>query len=1542
MKKKLTKWKRRLLDVGRRNRLINFRKSVASTVEIIADDFYKLYDDFMESSNYEFAKLFDSIGDFDGAFEESLDHKLTNALGKMIYYKDRYEIEEINEIRKRFKPSAKKNYFYSTTIYQRLNNALNNLSKKGRLYYEENGVNALYMAFGFLSYKDEGQEYLAPLALVPIEISQKSVLDPFKVRPLDDDFIINDNIVYKLRLEYKIDLARKEGQDLKSYLNYVNALVSKLDFKILYSVYIGLFSFSKIMMYQDIVNNEDKIVKSPIVRALSGLESSLNQGLRLSDVDLDKAEGLEEQNQVLAADSSQYKAIYYAKEGLSFVLQGPPGTGKSQTITNMLAELIAKNKKVLFVCEKKSALEVVYRNLKKCNLDSYALPLFDTNANKKDIVKGIYDNLNSVQNNRIMVSEKARDDMATDESLMMKMNQYLEEIQKKIEPLNLTVFELVSKIEELSQISQMSFSLEKPLEISKKMLTEYIEQIEIFSSVSKRLGDDPKSHPFYLFNRNRLTKKEESSFKDKINASRMSLSRLMDILKDTKNKFDLEIHDIKNIDEIVSFMESALVLKDSDSKYLELKNASSLYEVSLRLEKIFKRNKELRDSLVKKYKLSFLDLDIDAIYSEMLEYQSKVKRVFGYKKLDSLLEGYLLNPKNMKYDEELEDIKALKEYKDGYLESKRIDIELSEKLPELYFGALTDFYELNRLLLALKIHEEGTKSISISSYNNFLALLKNPENEAYLMLLVSKIKSVKEEINKSISELNEYFDYDLRDENPLILNQRLNMAYVYFDRLYEYIDFINSYQKLDKRISSFKKECLKLNIKPDDYKNAFLKHFYELCLNEYLNENSRLDIYSGAYLNNIISKYQALDDKMKEIAKVKIRELVTKSWPELDSVMGSNLEVKTLLEEANKKRKLKALRMLFKEIPSILMNLKPIFMMSPLSVATYLDSDAFHFDCVIFDEASQITSENAIGAMYRADQIIIVGDNEQLPPTSFFDMAFDDEEDEDAEYEVYESILDEALTSLPKIMLSWHYRSKDESLIAFSNKEIYHDLTSFPSCIKKEGLGLRYEYVANGQYIHGKRINENEARRVADLVMEIARNYPDKSLGVVTFNMAQQSYIERLIHHERLRNQEYEEFFSSDKNEAFFVKNLESVQGDERDIIILSTTFGPDASGKLSLNFGPINKDGGYRRLNVAITRAKESVILASSLRPDLFNLAKITNKGVIMLHDYIEFASSVKAYEFKENESDNGMIKSIARFLNEHEYKTVKNIGYSGYKIDLAVLDPKDDSHIILGILTDGENYQHLKTVKDRNILIDSALSQRGWVLYHAWSLPYYKNPSLYHNEILNLLSHGQDEENKSYNNEDYECEDTSEAITIDSLFMTYPDAGAIVSDAIHNEKSKEDAILRIIEALAPIRIFDLKKLILPLFGKSRLTTSLEAEMDGVIDEIVSTNGLHKVIGFILKPSDLYGVDFRMYKADSYYPKIEGIYVEELEDGFMQVIKHVKTTSKRILYSEFNLLVGYPKGSSQTKLYFDRVIDILSDKNIIEVNKDIIDYKEV
>jgi superfamily I DNA and/or RNA helicase len=227
-----------------------------------------------------------------------------------------------------------------------------------------------------------------------------------------------------------------------------------------------------------------------------------------------------------------------------------------------------------------------------------------------------------------------------------------------------------------------------------------------------------------------------------------------------------------------------------------------------------------------------------------------------------------------------------------------------------------------------------------------------------------------------------------------------------------------------------------------------------------------------------------------------------------------------------------SVRELLNNTSSLVMSLKPIFMMSPLAVANYLDPEKFHFDCVIFDEASQINTEDAIGAIYRANQLIVVGDKEQLPPTSFFDTDLEDEEDDNS----YESVLDELSAILPSIMLKWHYRSQDESLITYSNKEIYHDLTSFPANTISADLGLSYNFV-EGVYEAGKRVNMIEAEKVVDLLFYEFRHNPSKSIGIVTFNMSQQYLIWSLINKRRKKDSAYEQFFDESLKEPFFVKN---------------------------------------------------------------------------------------------------------------------------------------------------------------------------------------------------------------------------------------------------------------------------------------------------------------------------------------------------------------------------------------------------------------------
>ncbi|MGW8289541.1 MAG: DEAD/DEAH box helicase, partial [Candidatus Bathyarchaeia archaeon] len=371
------------------------------------------------------------------------------------------------------------------------------------------------------------------------------------------------------------------------------------------------------------------------------------------------------------------------------------------------------------------------------------------------------------------------------------------------------------------------------------------------------------------------------------------------------------------------------------------------------------------------------------------------------------------------------------------------------------------------------------------------------------------------------------------------------------------------------------------------------------------------------------------DQELIRISPNRVIDAANRRKPQEILIQADDSEATTLMKEALKKRKLMPIRNLLQRIPHLLSKLKPCLLMSPMSVSQFLPPELMKFDMILFDEASQIVPEDAIGTIYRGKTIVVAGDNKQLPPTSFFqkslleDIDWDEVTDEDVE--VFDSILDEcAGVGLPVKTLRWHYRSKHEELIAFSNRHFYDGtLITFPSAIAKaDDLGVKLVHVPNGIYDRGgKRDNLREAEVVADLVFEHFQKYPKKTLGVVTLSTAQMDAVDDAVERRRREQTKYEHFFKEDRLEGFFVKNLENVQGDERDVIILSLGYGYDAQGKMNMNFGPVNKAGGERRLNVAITRAREMTILVSSLKGEDLDMEFARSAGTVILHSYLEYA---------------------------------------------------------------------------------------------------------------------------------------------------------------------------------------------------------------------------------------------------------------------------------------------------------------------------------
>ena len=512
-------------------------------------------------------------------------------------------------------------------------------------------------------------------------------------------------------------------------------------------------------------------------------------------------------------------------------------------------------------------------------------------------------------------------------------------------------------------------------------------------------------------------------------------------------------------------------------------------------------------------------------------------------------------------------------------------------------------------------------------------------------------------------------------------------------------------------------------------KKVFEHSFADWWARTVLKSVPSLSAFIGERHNLKVLEFRELEAKIAELTKKETFARIASGMPRTAATgqrTPASSEAGGLQRFAQGGRK--TIRRIFKECPNALAKYKPCVLMSPLSVAQFIGADFPKFDVVVFDEASQMPTYDAIGAIARGDQLIVVGDSRQLPPTSFFERQKSDEEynEEDLPEEL-ESILEEAeAAGISPLRLNWHYRSRHESLIAFSNRQYYENrLHTFPAALAEHpGLGVRWCEVPDGVYDYGKsRTNRKEAEAV---VAEIIRRLRDpkeqnNSLGVVTFSQAQQGLVEDLLDNARGEYPEIEPYFST-VSEPVFVKNLETVQGDERDVILFSICYGPDAAGVIRMNFGPLTNKGGERRLNVAITRARKQLLVFSRLRPEQIDLSRTQAIGVHHLRTFLDYANRGQAALVEEISRTTGEVESffeqsVMDELTKRSWRVDAQVGCSGYRIDLAVRDPEAPGRYLLGVECDGANYHSAKSARDRDRLRQTVLEGLGWHLHRIWS---------------------------------------------------------------------------------------------------------------------------------------------------------------------------------------------------------------------------------
>lgn len=930
-----------------------------------------------------------------------------------------------------------------------------------------------------------------------------------------------------------------------------------------------------------------------------------------------------------------------------------------------------------------------------------------------------------------------------------------------------------------------------------------------------------------------------------------------------------------------------------------------------------------------------------------------------------------LSHKELSYDEAMDDLSKLEIIQ---IIDRTINME-SDNLKENYQnffngGIQTDW---NSILGSLswagdfkKLHEKYLLP------QNFIACICS--DSSYVAEISTYNKSLKDSLNQIQNEWRWFANlFDNKEElhhtDLTAVSIKVSNCLNNISSLEEWIDFRSCRDECNKEgLSEYVQKVEELKIDKDLIVGTFLKRFYRLWVDSVILKFPTVNSFRSRSHDEIIREFNRLDLTQLSLARTRIKERLVSRMPDLNMATMAMDEVGILKRELGKQRKILPLRKLFRAIPNLLLTLKPCLMMSPLSVSLFLDSENYNFDVVIFDEASQVCTEDAIGAIMRGSQVIIAGDNKQLPPTSFFaastsDGEFDvdgadDEEIDDTD--AFESILDESLTVLAERTLRWHYRSRHEHLIAFSNAKIYnHNLITFPSHIDKvPNHGVEYIYVENGVYDRGgKKCNVKEATRVAELVYEHFRSYPDRSLGVVTFSEAQQQAVETAIRQLRLQNQEYEKFFNEDKEEAFFIKNLENVQGDERDTIIFSIGYAKDPNGVMYMNFGPLSRSGGYRRLNVAITRAKHNVKLVGSIRPTDIKLESTNAEGVKMLRSYIEFAMNgpdaiLNELTYSNTVNvDSPFEESVYDFLVKNGFMVATQVGCSGYRIDLAVKHPTLSGRFVLGIECDGATYHSARTARERDRLRQTVLEDIGWKIYRIWSTDWIKDPLtegrklLYAvNKALNEYTEGSVTSGERHKLQDDLLQQTigieviEKPAEIDGQSYDNPYSFDYYEEAnVYEVKRSSDdttyfknVIKHVVQKEYPIHFELLCKRVAGLFGNQKVTVKVRDSVNYVIDKYLADKLERKDDFLWVKGTE--NINARIpLSADVGLRVINHISKEEIAEAMLQIVSKSIGITSNDLYLVTARAFGFSRTGGNINNAMQQACEFLIEAGVVK-----------
>ncbi len=1330
---RLARWQNRLLDLGLRNRLLNFSEN-NRTVSFLCTDI------------------------------DYLENRLTGGAAiKLISLPEQNPLGERDVVLHREVRGQDLNVGFAAEALQRdelssfleprdLADRLIGLYRQTKSDLAEGGTNTLYLIAGVLRWKKKPTDekvYRAPLLLFPAKLERSGASDRFRLRFHDDEPRINSTLLQFLKLDFELTLPdfhdglpqNGSGVDVLKVLEIIRRSVRDVPgFEVADDIVLSTFSFAKYLMWKDLSERTNALRQNRVVKHLIDNPEHAFPGSeqRFPDErELDRLPASIEIVMPLPADSSQIAATLAATQGRDFVIVGPPGTGKSQTIANMIASCLASRKTVLFVAEKTAALDVVHRRLREHGLGDHCLELHSSKADRRHFFSQL----------KRSWEHQGQDANAQWINLNTKLQIRRDELNAYANELHRSGTNGFTPYIAMG-IAAAGVELHAPAlhwpSMDAHNNSAYLELEELAHQLGRTFRAVTMRPVLQLIQVEEWT----NAWQEQLLAAARSVARAaMDVkttLKRLSPRFGIAGMDDCSADGLTYFASLArdvIATSGTDNTIILQKDFASLRRSIDDLENTIAAYRSVETSLSQPYPPDTIArIPVDQLDQDWREANVAIwpKSWFAARRVRRVLNNYAgLNAADPAKDLPL--IRTLQTHQQS------IDTNALSKTPLAFSGLQTDCTQLRgNLKNAEKLRT------SLVQLGDFASDLR--------AVATSIAATLKGEINHpQLADCENYLAAyqtfnEARSAFELLSRQTIDdkTAEKFLNYIHDQMENIEQSRNLFRDwstwcavrakamaagLGSFVNDLEAGALVPDSTRSAFRLAYARWWLPLAIDASPELRNFRRFQHESIISDFRDIDDLLRVQASKKVVSSLVHGLPAAQLVPRSS-ELGRLRHQMSLQRPSISIRDMIGAMPENFGKLAPCLLMSPLSIAQYLPTNQPLFDVVIFDEASQIATWDAVGAIARGRQTIIVGDPKQLPPTNFFGRNDDDGDDVPEHEQDLESILDEAQASgLPTRELRWHYRSRHESLIAFSNWHYYgNNLITFPSPVT-EDQAVSFAFVPTGVYGRGSsRANPEEARAiVADIhsKLKVWSDFPETdrpTLGVITFNLPQQKLILDMLDRLRSENPAFEWFFSEDRVEPIIVKNLENIQGDERDIILFSITYCRDAAGRLPMSFGAINKNGGERRLNVAVTRARRELKVFSGIRAEDIDLKRSKVTGVSHLKAFLDYAvRGVIALPAQDSGSHGGFEspfeEAVASLLERRGWRVVPQVGVSGFRIDLGICHPDYAGIYLAGVECDGATYHSSATARDRDKLREQVLRGLGWTIMRVWSTDWWFN---------------------------------------------------------------------------------------------------------------------------------------------------------------------------------------------------------------------------